>query len=419
MSKRDYLTLNGFDYRGKTVLLRADVNCPIDPRTKKITNEHRIDMSLFTIRELVSKGAKLVIISHQGDTLDYQNLISLREHAEKLSQKLGREVQFTDDVAGPTAREKIKNLKEGGILLLDNLRFLTEEVSTFGDAVKLTPEEMVGTYLVRNIAPLVDYYVNDIFSAAHLNSPSLVAFQELLPSAAGILYDKELTTITKILDNPKHPCAFLLGGAKVSKAFDMTEKVLAEGAADYVLTAGVNGQIMHLALDNKLGSPSEKFITDRGLDKFVERARDLLRNYPNKLLLPSDFGIDDGGKRSEVNADDLPVEKLIIDIGSKTIKKYGQILRQAKTIFANGPAGIYEQEIGAYGTRELWRIIGEAEGYSVIGGGDTVASLARLGDLSKMDYVSTGGGALIQFLAGKKLPSVEAMKKARKRWQKF
>jgi len=416
MAKRDYLTLDDFDYQGKTVLLRVDINSPIDPKTKKITNENRIVQSLPTIRELVNKGAKIVIIAHQGDTLDYQNLISLREHAQKLSQKLDRGVQFIDDIAGPAARDKIKKLKPGEVLLLDNLRFLTEEVSTFEDAVKLTPEEMAHTYLVRNLAPLADYYVNDAFAAAHRNSPSMVAFQELLPSAAGILYDKELTALNQVLENPKRPCVFLLGGAKISDAFGMMEKVLAEGAADYILTAGITGQVMHLALGKKLGSPSEKFITDRGLEKFVAPARDYLKNYPNKLRIPLDFGIDDGGQRREVSADELPIERLIIDIGARTVEEYGKMLKEAGTIFVNGPAGIYEQEIGAYGTRELWAIIGEAKGYSVIGGGDTVASAARLGDLSKIDQVCTGGGALIRFLSGKKLPLVEAMKKARKRW---
>lgn len=416
MAKPGYLTLDDFNYRGKTVLLRVDINSPIDPKTKKIANDNRIVQSLPTIRELVNKGAKIIIIAHQGDTLDYQNLISLREHAQKLSQKLGQEVQFIDDVAGPAAREKIKNLKEGEILLLDNLRFLTEEVSTFEDAVKLTPEEMVHTYLVRNLAPLADYYVNDAFAAAHRNSPSMVAFQELLPSAAGILYDKEVTALTTVLENPKRPCVFLLGGAKISDAFSMMKKVLAEGSADYVLTAGVTGQVMHLALGKRLGSPSETFITDRGLEKFVAPAREYLKDYPNKLRIPLDFGIDDDSRRHEVSADELPIESLIIDIGAKTIEEYSKILKKAGTIFVNGPAGIYEQEIGAYGTKELWKIIGEARGYSVIGGGDTVASAVRLGDLSKINHVCTGGGALIQFLSGKKLPLVEAMKKARKRW---
>ena len=413
MAKRDYRTLDDFDYRGKTVLLRVDINSPIDPKTKKITNENRIIQSLPTIKEIISKGARLVIIAHQGDTLDYQNLISLKEHALKLSQRLGREVQFIDDVAGPAAREKIRNLKEGEILLLDNLRYLTEEVSTFEDAVKLTPQEMTHTYLVRNLAPLVDYYVNDAFAAAHRNAPSMVAFQELLPSAAGILYDKEVTALTMVLENPRRPCVFLLGGAKISDAFSMMKKVLAEGSADFVLTAGITGQVMHLALGKRLGSPSEKFITDRGLDKFVAPAREYLRDYPQKIGIPVDFGIDDGGQRREVSAAELPVEGLIIDIGPKTVTEYAKILGQAGTIFVNGPAGVYEQEIGAYGTRELWRIIGDASGDSVIGGGDTVASAARLGDLTKIKHVCTGGGALIRFLSGVRLPLVEAMKKSK------
>jgi phosphoglycerate kinase len=411
MAKRDYLTLDDFDYRGKTVLLRVDINSPIDPKTKKISNENRIVQSLPTIQALMERGAKLVIIAHQGDTLDYQNLISLAEHAAKLSQKLGQEVQFIDDVAGPAAREKIKRLKAGEILLLNNLRYLTEEASTFEEAVKLTPEEMTRTYLVRNLAPLIDYYVNDAFAAAHRNAPSMVAFQELVPSAAGILYDKEVTALNAVLENPRRPCVFLLGGAKISDAFSMMKKVLAEGSADYVLTSGITGQVMHLALGRKLGSPSEKFITDRGLDKFVAPAQEYLKGYPDKLRIPLDFAIDDGGRRHEITAEELPSQGLIIDIGAKTVAEYDKILKRAGTIFVNGPTGVYEQEIGAYGTRALWQIIGDAEGYSVIGGGDTVASASRLGDLSKIDHISTGGGALIRFLSGVKLPLVEAMKR--------
>ncbi|MFQ6067711.1 MAG: phosphoglycerate kinase, partial [bacterium] len=399
-------------YQGKTVLLRVDINSPLDPRTKRIVNKNRIDKSLPTIKKLTDAGAKLVIIAHQGDTLDYQNLICLKEHAEKISQKIGKKVYFIDDVAGPAARGKIKNLKKGEILLLDNLRYLTEEVSTFEGHVKLSPEEMSKTYLVRNLSPLADCYVNDAFAAAHRSSPSMVAFQELLPSAAGILYDKEVSTLTRVLENPDRPSVFLLGGAKISDAFGMMRKVLAEGSADYILTTGVTALVMHMALGKQLGSPTERFITDRGLVKFVEPAKEYLKDYPDKLFYPLDFAVDDEGKRYEVSVDELPVEKQIIDIGPKTIEKYEKIIEKAGTIFVNGPAGIYEREIGAYGTKELWRIIGEAKGYSVIGGGDTVASVALLADLSKISYVCTGGGALIRFLSGMKLPLVEAMKKS-------
>jgi len=416
MSKQDYLTLDDFDCKGKTVLLRTDINSPIASQTKKITNETRLDKSLPTIRALTEGGAKLVIMAHQGDTLDYQNLISLSQHAQKISQKLGKSVQFIDDVAGPAAREKIKNLKEGEILLLDNLRFLIEEVSTFENDVKLTPEEMTHTYLVKNLAPLADYYVNDAFSAAHRNSPSMVAFQEVLPSAAGILYTDEVGTLTKIVENPQHPCVFLLGGAKVSDSFSIMEVVLSKGSADYVLTAGLTGLIMLMALGKGLGSPTERFIADRGLEQHREQAKRCLDQYSERILEPVDFGVDQLGKRGEVTIDDLPVKWQIIDIGPETVAKYQGMLERAATIFVNGPAGVYEKAIGAYGTKELWEVIASSKGYSVIGGGDTVASASRFSDLARIGYVSTGGGALTRFLAGVELPLVQAMKKACRRW---
>ena len=413
-AKKDYLTLDDFNYQGKTVLLRVDINSPVDSQTKKIVNENRIDRSLPTIKRLSKAGAKLVIIAHQGDTLDYQNLISLKEHSERLSQKLKKPVQFIDDIAGPAARQKIKTLREGEILLLENLRFLAEEVSTFENNVQLSPGEMTQTYLVKNLAPLFDCYVNDAFAAAHRSCPSMVAFQEILPSAAGLLYDEEINTLTKILKNPQRPCVFVLGGAKISDAFGMMKQVLTKGSADYILTCGVTGEIMHLARGKKLGSPTEKFIKERGLERFVKPAKEYLKNYPEKVLYPLDFGADDEGKRVEVSADDLPIEQLIIDIGPETVEQYRKILEKAGTIFVNGPAGIYEKETGSYGTKELWQIIAKAKGYSVIGGGDTVNSATRLlgKDLSKIDYICTGGGALVSLLSGIELPLVKAMKKA-------
>lgn len=328
---------------------------------------------------------------------------------------MGKEVQFIDDVACPAAREKIKNLKEGEILLLDNLRFLTEEVSTFENDVKLTSEEMTHTYLVRNLAPLADYYVNDAFATAHRNSPSMVAFQEVLPSAAGILYVKEVETLTNILENPRRPSVFLLGGAKVSDSFSIMENVLSQGSADYVLTTGLTGQIMIMSSGKKLGAPTEKFITDHGLEKYVEQARRCLEKYPERVLVPLDFGVDQQGGRREITIDDLPVEWQIIDIGPKTVDRYRGILERAGTIFVNGPAGIYERTIGSYGTEELWKIISKSKGYSVIGGGDTIASASRF--IDSIGYVSTGGGAFVRFVAGIDLPLIQAMKKAYKRWR--
>ena len=186
-------------------------------------------------------------MAHQGDTLDYQNLIPLTEHAEKLSKYLQQEISYVDDPCGPAAQERIRQLKDGEGLLLGNLRYLAEEISTFENSVKLEPEEMEQTYLVRSLLPLCDYYVNDAFSAAHRNAPSMTAFQRLLPTAAGPLMEQELKALDRVMEHPKHPCVFVLGGAKISDAFGMLRQVLETGRADRILTAGVTGEIFLMA----------------------------------------------------------------------------------------------------------------------------------------------------------------------------
>jgi phosphoglycerate kinase len=402
-------TIDDLDLHGSRVLLRVDINSPIDRATGRIGDETRIDKSLPTIRDLADGGAKLVVIAHQGDTLDYHNLVSLAEHAEKLAAKLTRPVGFIDDVAGPAARARIGELEPGEILLLDNLRFLTEEVSTFETAVKLTAEEMSHTYLVRNLAPLFDVYVNDAFAAAHRNAPSMVAFQRLMPFAAGRLLIRELEALEAVAGAPARPCLFVLGGLKISDAFSMLQQVLNEGTADMVLTAGITGQVMLMASGDRLGEGSEQFIRDRSLDAFVPQAAAHLESYREKIAMPVDVAVERDGQRIEIPVADLPVPEPIIDIGAATIAKYERHIAGAATIFVNGPAGVYEREVGADGTRRLWSAIAAASGTSVIGGGDTVGSAARFIDTSNIDFVSTGGGALIRYLSGQRLPLLTAM----------
>ncbi len=402
-------TIDDLDLAGTRVLLRVDINAPIDPVTGLIADETRIDKSLPTIRDLADGGARVTIIAHQGDTLDYHNLVSLEEHASKLADKLGRPIGFIDDVAGPAARDRIAALSNGDILLLDNLRFLTEEVSTFEGAVKLTPDEMTRTYLVRNLAPLFDVYVNDAFAAAHRNAPSMVAFQKLLPSAGGRLLVAEVEALAAISDRPERPCLFVLGGLKISDAFGMLGKVLGDGTADTVLTTGVVGQVFLLASGVRLGKGSERFISDRSLDAFIPEAADAIEAFPGRIALPIDVAVERDGARVEMAVERLPVSEPIIDIGAATMDDYEARIAAAGTIFVNGPAGVYEQEVGAEGTRRLWRAVAAADGTSVIGGGDTVSSAGRFIDTDQIDFVSTGGGALIRYLSGVRLPLLEAM----------
>ena len=404
----DIASIDEFDVKGKRVLLRVDINSPLDPETKRIGNENRLNKSIPTIADLADAGARLVIIAHQGDILDYHNLITTEEHAGKLSEKLGRPVAFIDDVAGPAARARIADLQDGEILLLDNIRIYGEELSSFELAVKQTPAEMTQTYLVRHLAPLFDLYVNDAFAAAHRNAPSMVAFQELLPSAGGRLLIREIEMLESVAVDPKRPCVFALGGLKISDAFSMMSRVLSQGTADLVITSGVTGEIMLLAAGNSLGPGSESFINDRGLESFVPIAKEYLENFPSQILMPTDVAIDAAGRR-ELPVADLPVDDLIIDIGEETIVRYEDVLAGAQTIFVNGPPGIYEREEGAEGTRRLWNAVAASSGTTVIGGGDTVASAAAFVDLEEIDYVSTGGGALVRYLSGTELPLLRAM----------
>lgn len=380
-----------------------------------IVNRNRIEASLPTIKVLLGKGARIVILAHQGDTLDYQNLVPLAEHAAILSDLLGKEVRYIDDVAGPAACGAVKSLQDGEAILLGNLRYLTEEVSTFENAVKLSPPEMLNTYLVRRLAPLADCYVNDAFAAAHRNAPSMVAFQELLPSAGGKQLIGEVTALNRVMQNPDRPLVFLLGGAKISDAFGMIRQALENDIADQILTGGLIGQVMLLARGIPLGDETEQLIKERQLDAFISPASEYMKCFPGKIICPQDLACEENGERCEIEVERLPVGAPIMDIGAKTAARYGQIIDKAATVFVNGPPGVYENPLFEWGTRTLWRAVAEAEGFTMVGGGDTVSAAAKFIDLSKIGYVCTAGGAMVRYLSGVKLPLMEAMARAQQR----
>lgn len=410
------LPLESFQYQDKTVLLRVDVNSPIDPVSKRIVNDNRIAKSIPTIRYLQEAGARLVLLAHQGDTLDYQNLIPMAEHAQMLSGKLGHPIRYIDDVCGSAAVAAIQALQAGEILFAGNLRYLTEEVSGFEKEVRLTPSEMLQTWLVRTLAPLCDYYINDAFAAAHRNAPSMVAFQELLPTAAGRLLYDEYKALSGVMQGAAKPSVFVLGGAKISDAFGMMKQVLANGTADKILTAGITGVILLLAGSIRVGNAYEQFLKDKDLLGFVDDARSYLRDYPGRIEMPSDLAWAKDGKRTIAAVSELPLEDaMFLDIGPSTCRRYEEILATAGTIFVNGPAGVYEDPLFEYGTRQLWQAIAAASGYSVIGGGDTVSAASRYIELASINYICTAGGAMVRFLSGKKLPLIEAMEKAYRR----
>lgn len=402
-------TLDDFAFKGKTVLLRVDINCPVDKESKRIKDDTRIRRSLPSIKELAEKEARLVILAHQADPLDYQNFILLREHSEILGRLLGKKVNYIEDIAGPYALESISKLKPGEILLLENIRLYTEETIIFEKEVKLPPEKQTETFLVKKLAPLADIYICDAFAAAHRSEPSLVAFPRLLPSGCGRLFEEEVRVLTKIRDNPELPCVFVLGGAKILDAFKMMEKVLEKGSADKVLTQGLVGEIMLLAKGYSLGATTEKFIKEKNLEEFIHQAKKLLETYPEKVIYPQDIAIEEKERRKEHPVSSLPVDGLIVDIGEETIKTYEKIIQEAGTVFLNGPAGIYEEEIAREGTRRIWEKIAKSKAFSVIGGGDTISAAKKFGLEKDFSYISTAGGGLVRFISGEKLAVIEAL----------
>ena len=376
----------------------------------KIVNDNRLNATVPTLKYLVEGGAKVAIIAHQGDTLDYQNLMSMAPHAERLSEISGIKVEYIDDVCGEFALQKVRSLKEGEVILLGNLRYLTEEVSTFEKDVKLKAEDMLSTYLVRRLAPLCDIYVNDAFSAAHRNAPSMVAFELLMPSYAGPLFFKEYEALHSVMTSADKPLVFVLGGAKISDAFGMMGKVLKDGVADKIVACGVTGVVMRLAQGIKVGTAYEKWLKDRDLLVFVDQAKELLQDYADKFILPVDFAYEVNGERKEISIEELPNNNaMFLDVGAKSVEIFEEVLASAGTIFVNGPAGVYENKLFAYGTDKIWNAIAKSKAYSVIGGGDTVTAASKFIDLKDVSYVCTAGGAMVRFLSGKKLPLIEAM----------
>lgn len=405
-------TIDDIEVSGKTVLLRVDINQPVDRKTGTLKDTTRIKACAPTISELSDKGAKVVLLAHQGSDIEYNNYWTTEPHAQVLSGFLGKEVRFIDDVCGPAAREAIAGLKNGEILLLDNVRFLAEEQTLFELNLKLAHERQADTLLVRKLAPLADLYICDAFAAAHRDQPSLCGFEQVLPSAMGRLFEEEYCVISGVMENPARPCVFVLGGAKINDAFQMMDATLRREAADKVLTGGLVAEVLLWAGGYEIGEPARALIRERGYEGLVETAKELLSRYSGKIVLPVDLACARDGVREEYPLGGLPEGALVTDIGSKTAEAYRDIIMGAKTIFVNGPMGVFEEATGETGTKIVWDALGDTPGYTVVGGGDSITATKKYGKTDKVSYICTGGGALIRFLSGEELPVVKALRGA-------
>jgi len=404
-----FLTLDDFDVKDKVVLVRVDFNSPVDPQTKKIIDDTRIRAhGETTIKELSERGAKVVILAHQGRPGD-PDFIPLEQHAQILGKILGKPVKFVDDVYGEKAKNAIKGLKSGEILVLDNVRNFPRE------AKDASPEEHAKSDLVANLAPLADIFVNDAFAAAHRSHASIVGFTALLPSAAGRIMEKELKALSRVMESPEKPCIYILGGAKADDSLRISRYVLDNNIADYVLTAGVTGHLFLIAKGYNLGKPNMELLEKNKLLDLVPGIKELMDKYPGRIETPIDLAIEVEGKRREIILKDLPTDYPIYDIGTKTIEKYTELIMKAKSIVFSGPPGVFEKEEFRKGTKALFEAMASSKAFSLIGGGHSIAAVQSLGLADRMGYISTAGGALIEFLMGRKLPGVVALEEAAKR----
>ncbi len=388
-------TIKDIDLKGKKVFVRCDFNVPLD-ENGNITDNRRIVAALPTIKYLLDQNCKIILASHLGRPKGEVNpKFSLRPVANELSKLLGKEVKLAEDVVGPSAKELTSNVKEGEIVLLENVRF---------DA----REEKNDESLSKEFASMAEVFVNDAFGTAHRAHSSTAGIAEFLPAVSGFLIEKELEFLGSALENPQRPFVAILGGAKVSDKLGVIESLLEK--VDTLIIGGGMAYTFFKSMGYSVG----KSICE--LDK-LDLAKELMEKAKQKnvkLVLPIDNviakEITPDAENKVIDSDNIPDEWEGLDIGPKTVELFKEELKDAKTIIWNGPVGFSEYEIFANGTRSIAQALAEKEdAVTIIGGGDSAAAIEKMGLSDKMTHISTGGGASLEFLEGKKLPGIECL----------
>jgi len=396
------LTLEDLDLEGKRVFLRVDINTPIHPETGRLMEQERLEEAALTIKDLPK--SKVVVASHQG-RVGRSDYTSLEAHSKALEAILGKRVGFVPDVFGPEALSEIDSLREGGVLVLDNLRFTAEENQEY------KPADAEKTFLVRRLRDHVDACVLDAFSTAHRSSPSIVGFPGLVPTGAGRTVGRELRMLDRIVSVEKGPYVTVLGGAKITDRLEAIDALIANNRADKVLLSGLVGLVFLKA--------AGKLRMDAAADedkKFIQKAKQLIDEEPERFELPVDVAIKVDNERKEVDPADVKVAAQVLDIGSKTVERYSRYIKGAGTVFMSGPPGAFEYDDFSAGTEGLLRAMASSLGTTIISGGHLSTALRKYGIHDQIDHISTAGGALVQYLAGKRLPLIDALERASDKW---
>jgi len=383
-------TIEDLDVRGKRVLVRVDFNVPIS--NGKVTDDTRIQAALPTINYLLEHDAAVILCSHLGRPKSSEDKqFSMRPTAEHLKTLVDVPVKFAEDCIGPTAEQAAAALKPGEILVLENTRF--------HDGEKANDPEMA-----RQLASLADLYVDDAFGSAHRAHASTAGVADYLPAAAGFLMEKEIVYLGNAIADPKRPFVAIMGGAKISDKIDVIQNLLEK--ADYVLIGGGMANTFFKAQGYEMADSLVE-------EEAVETAKNLLAAGGEKLILPVDMVIanqfSEDAEKKTLPVGDVPAGWRVLDIGPDTLKKFGQVLKNAGTVVWNGPMGVFEFKRFAQGTFELAELVAESPAVSIVGGGDSAAAVNQAGLAGKITHVSTGGGASLEMLEGKILPGLAAL----------
>lgn len=381
------------------VLVRIDVNSPVDPETGEILDTARFKAHTQTIMELLETSA-VVLMSHQGRPGE-PDFTHLERHAEVLSKILGVNVEYVDDVIGPEAVRRIRALKRGRILLLDNTRMISE------DFIEAPAEIHARGIMVSRLSPLFDCYVNDAFATSHRSQASIVGFPLRLPSAAGRLMERELRAIARVIDSGERPKVYVLGGAKLKDALAVIENLVKTGRADWILTTGLTALLFLEARGMDAGGAG-RALQSRGSRALLERARRLMATT-DRILVPRDFLVEREGSVEVAKADNITGTPK--DIGPETVEEYSEILMKARLIVMKGPAGVIEDPRFREGTRRLVEAALSSGAYTLFGGGHFNVIISEMPEelRKRVGYISTAGGALVHMLSGRPMPGLEAL----------
>ncbi len=402
----DFFVMDDFDLAGKTVYLRLDINSPINPITGEIMGIDRFRAHVETVRKL--RESKVVIVAHQSRP-GKDDFTSLKQHAQIFSHLIGKRITFIDQLFGSRVNEAVSSMSAGDVIMLENARFYSEEADLN------SADLMEKSNIVRSLSPVFDYFIIDAFAAIHRAQTTLVGFKRQKPNIAGSLVEREVTMVDRFRIMKEKPKIAILGGAKIDDSISVSENFLASSSVDRILTGGVVGTIFIWASGVDIGKKNREFIikNNPGYEKLLEKCRNILSKYGDRIMMPEDFILNPSGRRIYVNGK-IPDDETIGDIGIDTVVRYSEEIDRARGIFMNGPMGIYEIEAYSAGTREIMRSMAHSNAFRIAGGGHTLSALDILGLTGSIDHASTGGGALISYLSGESMPVLEALKESKR-----